>query len=381
MSMIRGCDVQFLQEAQRILEQSEKDGATPSAGVKGTDDTESAVELAELMKRCKDAELRKDKAIEKRDRIREKMHEGATLRDALNSHINTLERRYREAIENLASAEKNNGALALQLDKSMQLNILNDAFYVWYSGPYGTINNFRVGNVPLKPIEWSEINTALGETALALSVIVSKIPRSQFRFTKYGLYPMGGYSKVYRIEGGSWWSGAAGSGSNTDDGDTEAQQSSGHALGARSLMQNPYKVPQGTTLVNLYMDLNATFSLFPKSKFNAAIYGLMYCIYELGEYIGKHDPPLSLPYSIDVGDGSGRTCTISTRTASPAGGDSTSNNSNAAASSSCLDLFWSGNASAGAYNDQDEQWTRALKFALSDVKWIIAWSSKHFGTP
>ena len=188
------------------------------------------------------------------------------------------------------------------------------------------------------------------------SLVISKIPKSLFHFTKYGLFPLGSYSKVYKIEPstmfGQWNSGSGGGiGSIVAAGNSVSSSAGG--------------IPPGTALMNLYMDLNATFSLFPKSKFNAAVYGLMYCIYELGNYIASHDPPLCLPYKIDVGDGSGRSCTIAPR------------NPVNQAQTVALDLFWSGNASAGALNDQDEQWTRALKFALADVKWIIAWSSKH----
>lgn len=351
-------DARFVEKAQKVYEAYEAEGLSdPELSTESLREREAAdrEDVKQLYARLESATKRRDEARVKRENMRRKLHEGDILRDELNARINSLERQYREVASNLASAEKNNVAIAVQLEKSMQLNVLNDAFYIWYNGPYGTINNFRIGNVPSKPIEWSEINTALGETALALSVIVSKIPTSLFQFTKYGLFPMGSYSKVYKIEPstmfGQWNNGGAGIGGNN------APVGSSSSVGS---------IPQGTALMNLYMDLNATFSLFPKSKFNAAIYGLMYCIYELGNYIASHDPPLCLPYKIDLGDGSGRSCTIAPR------------NPASQAQMVSLDLFWSGNASAGAYNEQDEQWTRALKFALSDVKWIIAWSSKHY---
>lgn len=352
MSSFASLDAAFVEKAQRLYDEYEALQASGSGEeMSRNDDNEKEMEK-EMSKLTEDllvATRRRDEARARREQMRGKLHEGGNLRDDLNARINSLEKEYRGVLGDVASAEKNNTSIATHLDKSMQLNVLNDAFYIWYNGPYGTINNFRIGNVPTKPIEWSEINTALGETALALSVIVSKIPKDLFQFTKFGIYPMGSYSKVYKIEAatmfGKWNNNAYAVGE-------------GGAVGPA--------VPQGTALMNLYMDLNATFSLFPKSKFNAAIYGLMYCIYELGIYIASHDPPLCLPYQIDVGDGSGRSCTIAPR------------NPASQAQTTGLDLFWSGNTSAGAYNEQDEQWTRALKFALSDVKWLIAWSSKHY---
>jgi hypothetical protein len=41
----------------------------------------------------------------------------------------------------------------------MQINALNDAFYIWFSGPFATINGFRVGKLSNFPqVDWPEIN-------------------------------------------------------------------------------------------------------------------------------------------------------------------------------------------------------------------------------
>ncbi len=69
----------------------------------------------------------------------------------------------------------------------------------------------------------------------------------------------------------------------------------------------------------------------------------------IGEHIERHDPTLSLPYRIDVEEG--RSPRIGSR-----------------GKSEQLDVFLGGD---------EESWTRALKFVLADIKWIIAWSTKH----
>ena len=344
----------------------------------GGDDDVGEESLKELQARFERARARKEKACRERYENAVKMRKGTVLRHDLNLRINALERKYRDMVEDKKGLEKDNEAVALQLEKNMQINAMNDAFYIWYSGPYGTINTFRLGNVPAKPIEWSEINTALGDAALALSVVVGKIPKGLFQLTKYGVYPLGSYSKVYKIERNAlfspWSAGGESSPTGTATASTGAVTSTDKplaqaqelVLGSRSIGANPYDISPNTTLLNLYIDLHATFSLFPRSKFNAALNGLMCVIHELGAYISVHDPPLCLPYKIDIGDGSGRSCTISPT--NPANQDQAAE----------LDLFWSGNTSAGAYNDHDEQWTRALKFALTDIKWIVAWSTKHY---
>lgn len=56
-----------------------------------------------------------------------------------------------------------------------QLNILNDMFYIGHSGPFATINNFRVGQLASVPVEWNEINAGLGEAALLLQTLAGVV--------------------------------------------------------------------------------------------------------------------------------------------------------------------------------------------------------------
>ena len=149
--------------------------------------------------------------------------------------------------------------IAIKLKRLMQTDIMNDTFYVWYSGPYGTINNFRLGNLStVKPIEWNEINAALGQCVLAIVTVSEKV---KFEFIRYKLYPMGSYSKVYKV----------------DD------------------------VRNNIIWLNLYTD--GTFQLFPKRSFNNALIGFLTCIYELGEFICSKDPTMQLPYTINLSEG------------------------------------------------------------------------------
>jgi hypothetical protein len=162
-----------------------------------------------------------------------------------------------------------------------------------------------------------------------------------------------------------------------------ASSSHGAGSGDTAAYYPSQQLPAEAVLLNLYMDPNQTFTFFPRSKFNAALFGLYCCIYELGEYIKRHDPPLAMPYKIDIDDGTGRVCTICPT------------NPMNRKSAEVLDMLWhgtvpvpntgvssgsilGGSAAATAAAIADERWTRALKFALADVKWIIAWSTKHY---
>ena len=175
----------------------------------------------------------------------------------------------------------------------MKLNPINDAFHIWYCGPFATINEFRLGRLPSHQLDWSEINAALGEAASAMYTI-SKIGRIPFR--KYCIYPMGSFTRIGKVD-------------------------------------------DARTQYNLFTD--GSFSLFPKRNFNAALGGLLCCIDEIGEHVLLHDPTLQLPYKINTQEGK------------------------------------INNHSISVNSSDEEQWTKALKYVLSDIKWIIAWSTKH----
>jgi beclin 1 len=180
------------------------------------------------------------------------------------------------------------------LDKLMQINSLNDSFYIWYLGPYATINNFRLGNTLIKPIEPNEINAALGETALAVYLVAT---RCQVELKTYAILPMGSFPKVIKL----------------DD--------------------------RNKPIFPLYID-QTSWTLFPKRNFNCALAGFMSCIGELGDFVASYDPTMTMPYKINIPD------------------------------SKIGDVSF-------VYGLDDEQWTRSLKFMLSNVKWIIAWYTKH----
>ena len=58
-----------------------------------------------------------------------------------------------------------------QLDRLRKTNVFNDAFHIWFDGPFGTVNGFRLGRTPNAPVEWDEINAAWGMACLLLSTM------------------------------------------------------------------------------------------------------------------------------------------------------------------------------------------------------------------
>jgi len=81
---------------------------------------------------------------------------------------------------------------------------------------------------------------------------------------------------------------------------------------------------------------------------------LLECMQELGDYIKVIDPTLQLPYVIDTLNHTIHEPTLSL----------------------LLNNTYSANTSDDNY---DGNWTKALKFLLADLKFMIAWTAKHYG--
>ena len=202
--------------------------------------------LSSLRARRREVEVRRSKIIEL------SIHK-QNLWSEIQKQRNMMSYQLSAEKERLHALEAESLRLSSALERSMQINVLNDAFYIWFAGPFATINNFRLGTLPSHPVDWTEINAAFGQAALVVHTVALKC---DFEFKEYNIRPQGSFAKLVRV------------------GDTSK------------------------TLLNLYTD--GTFSLFPKKNFNAALIGFLHCVNELGEHIMSRDPTLQLPYMIDI---------------------------------------------------------------------------------
>lgn len=150
-------------------------------------------------------------------------------------------------------------AYALQLRESRGRQLLSklrcllapsDAFFLWHRGPFATVNSARLGRLPGFPVEWSEINAALGQLAFLLATVAGRVG---FIFTKYRLIPMGSYSRIVPV---------------VDD----------------------------RTSYELYFDEGNFF--FAQSRLNNALKALVFCVAELGAFAEASDRSFRLPYAI-----------------------------------------------------------------------------------
>lgn len=249
-------------------------------------------EILLLQRRLEEAALAKQQCLARRAHLALEADSRRVLENCILDRVNQLSFAHLELHDYSSSLESESRSISNRLQKLMNYDSINDAFHIWYSGPFATINNFRLGTLPSCTIEWTEINAAFGQAVLAVAIVAEK---AKIEFKKYGLLPLGNFPKVYKVD-------------------------------------------DRRTLYCLFTD--GSFSLFPKKRFNLALVGFLHCIEELGVYVTAQDPTLSLPYVIKASD--------------------------------------------GLINDQsvllgvdDEIWTRSLKFLLTDIKWIIAWSAKY----
>lgn len=91
-------------------------------------------------------------------------------------------------------------AVAVQrehLQRLKRTNIYDDAFHIYHSGHFGTINGFRLGRLPSQPVEWAEIDAALGQVALLLDTMAR---HCNFAFSKYRIVPKGSTSRLVKVE-------------------------------------------------------------------------------------------------------------------------------------------------------------------------------------
>ncbi|OQR95573.1 beclin-1 [Thraustotheca clavata] len=170
-------------------------------------------------------------------------------------------------------------------------NVMNDTFHIWHEGSFGTINGLRLGRLPSKPVEWTEINAALGQATLLLATVAS---RANLQFARHTPVARGSYSKMLTSHG----------------------------------KERRREYP-------LYSDG----SFFQRQKFNQALVFFLECVDEAGQRAMREEPTLRFPYKIfkgKIGE---------------------------------LAISVGGN---------DEQWTRALKYLLTHLKWLLAWVAKRY---
>ncbi|KAL4103147.1 hypothetical protein PRIC1_006882 [Phytophthora ramorum] len=210
----------------------------------------------------------------------EQLIHGTFAEGAFLQHLLGLSRDERQSVSVFAVHASD------MLRRLQRYNVCNDVFHIWHDGLFGTINGLRLGRLPSKPVEWVEINAALGQAVLLLATIAD---RANFEFSRNRLVPRGSFSRV----------------------------------------------------VNMYGKEYSLFSdggMFRRRGFNQAMVLFLECVEDAGRRAMKEEPSLKFPYKVERGKIGGLPISL-------------------------------GN---------DEQWTRALKYMLTHLKWLLAWISKRY---
>ncbi|EEY60515.1 beclin-1-like protein [Phytophthora infestans T30-4] len=210
----------------------------------------------------------------------EQLIHGTFAEGAFLQHLLGLSRDERQSVSVFAVHASD------MLRRLQRYNVCNDVFHIWHDGLFGTINGLRLGRLPSKPVEWVEINAALGQVVLLLATIAD---RANFEFSRNRLVPRGSFSRVVNMYGKEY---------------------------------------------SLYSDGG----MFRRRGFNQAMILFLECVEDAGRRAMKEEPSLKFPYKVERGKIGGLPISL-------------------------------GN---------DEQWTRALKYMLTHLKWLLAWISKRY---
>ncbi|XP_073007353.1 beclin-1-like protein [Typha latifolia] len=262
-------EADFMKEKEKIEEEERKLQAAIGEAEKQY--SEVNVEMKELEKKSK-----LFKELEERY-----WHEFNNFQFQLTSH-----QEERDAI--LAKIEVSQAHLELL----KRTNVLNDAFFIWHDGEFGTINNFRLGRLPKIPVDWDEINAAWGQACLLLHTMAQYFrPKFPYRIK---ILPMGSYPRIMDSN------------------------------------NNTY-------------ELFGPVNLFWSTRYDKAMTLFLTCLKEFAEFASlrdqEHNIPLDkcfkLPYKIENDKVESYTITQS-------------------------------------FNKQ-ENWTKALKYTLCNLKWVLYW--------
>ena len=266
---------------------------------------------------------------------------------------NAFDEEMHELTTNLASLQEKYSHDQQQLDRLQRTNVFNDTFCIGHDGFFVTINGLRLGRLPNQHVEWAEINAAWGQTLLLLTTVAERL---DFEFNGYRLKPLGSTSRIEKVE----WPQQAPS----------AQQSS-RPSNVRQL--GPPKPTPKITALDLFSGGDIALGrMFYHRRFDAGMVAFLECLSQLGDYVEKISAPKpgdkrpGLPRSPPSAYSAARNKVLPY----PINGDKIGDPATGQAVSIKL----------GAGFQQDENWTKACKYALTCCKFLLAYVSNISNT-
>ena len=319
-----------------------------------------SLEEERRMLRAKILEIRKQRAVVRRESEKVSNYSTAVFQQHNSAEADRMSAlsRYRSATSGRASAEA-------QLAVLRTLDVTNDCFHIWHRGPYGTINGLRLGT-EISPAaslsasgggggQGSAGNTTSvgGGGAFDLSSMVAGAAASFFsdqNTTSVSGENNSSASDSFKVP----WSET-----NAALGQVvlllsvlQAKPNSGivfktHELipmGACSKIGVRHTDGRATTEYGLFYS-DESFSFFGKRNFNTALGGLFHCLKDVINVAARRDRTITPPHEVIIPSGRGE-ITI--------GG---------------LPIAFDGS--------NGESWSKAMKYLLTDLKWLVAFTTMH----
>jgi hypothetical protein len=353
------------------------------ANIKPDNDDEN-FNLREEEQKLRDAILLKRRQLEalqeRRLKVEQTRQETLRLQQKWLHRQNDAQQKHTLCLRQVESCLSRRLQVQVRLRILRNLNPLNDCFHIWHRGVYGTINGFRLGTfVPpvaaaICPTETyttsnngAAISNQIGGGAGSASSSFLEFDLSTLFLDPVGIgfgFPSGAPSSQTDLAGGN---GSAASVAPSRVTWSEINSGLGTAaLLLVSLQSIPeanirftkyYIIPMGnfskivtkktstntsSTIYNLYSD--DRFSFFGKRNFNSALNGFLHCLNNAAECLLRHHTKsMTLPHPITT-DSSG-------------------------------ELLIGGLTIV--HGTDGDRWTRALKYMLTDLKWLVAFVIKH----
>ncbi|KIX01836.1 uncharacterized protein Z518_09563 [Rhinocladiella mackenziei CBS 650.93] len=252
---------------------------------------------------------------------------------------NSLEDDLHEATVRLSFLQEKFAHDHQQLDRLQRTNVYNDTFCIGHDGYFGTINGLRLGRLPNQNVDWAEINAAWGQTLLLLATVAERL---KYTFQGYRLRPQGSTSRIEKLEYPQQFP------------DTARQHAAGRDRGLHSAAANPE--PKVTPLDLFSSGDMAIGRLLNHRRFDSGMVAFLDCLGQLGKHVERTS-------SLDI-----NTKPISNRNAGlrnpptkrllpyPIQGDKIGDVS----------------IKLGVGFHQDENFTKACKYALTCCKFLLA---------
>ncbi|KAK4977309.1 hypothetical protein LTR28_007633 [Elasticomyces elasticus] len=252
----RDAYVEFLKKAQANVPTEEEREKTRRKLAAAQEKEEAALrKLVKLEKEKEELEqelLRLDVEAQELDDKEEKFWRER------NTYTATLSRfqEQRSSLQNQLQHESE------QLASLQRANVYNDTFCISHDGSYGTINGLRLGRLSQgPPVDWSEINAALGQVVLLLAVVSERLG---FKLDGYRLLPMGSTSRIEKRE----YAAVAAAASSTTAEATRSQK------------------PKVTSY-DLFSGADTVLGGFFHRGFDAAMVALLECLRQMGDHVER----------------------------------------------------------------------------------------------